>query len=63
MDEKTQRVVAFFPEETVAELKAVAEARGWNLSRTVRWAVRETLKREPKGTGGPSKIQDFRALL
>lgn len=63
MDEKTELVGTRFPEEVVAWLRGEAKARNWNLSRTVRWAVQETMKREPKGTGGPSKIQDFRALL
>lgn len=46
MDEKTRRVVAFFPEETVDKLKAAAEARGWNLSRMLRYAVNQLLAQE-----------------
>ena len=61
MDEKTQVVVVRFPENLVAGLKTLAEARGWTVSRAVREAVREMVRRET--TGGPSKIQDFRALL
>ena len=46
MDEKTELLAARFPEDIVAWLKRVAEARGWRLSRTLRWAVRETMARE-----------------
>jgi hypothetical protein len=46
MDEKTELLAARFPEDVVAWLKRVAEARGWRLSRTLRWAVRETMARE-----------------
>ena len=46
MDEKTELLAARFPEEIIAWLKVVAEARGWSLSRTLRWAVRETMSRE-----------------
>ena len=46
MDEKTRRVVTFFPEETVDKLKAAAEARGWNLSRMIRYAVNQLLVQE-----------------
>ena len=48
MDEKTELVGTRFPEEVVAWLKGEAKARSWNLSRTVRWAVQETMKRETK---------------
>lgn len=46
MDEKTERLSARFPEGVVVSLEALAEARGWSLSRTLRWAVSETLQRE-----------------
>ena len=46
MDESTERMAARFPEEVITWLKLEAEARGWNLSRTLRWAVKETMQRE-----------------
>jgi hypothetical protein len=46
MDEKTEQLTARFPEDLVAWLKGVASARGWRLSRTLRWAVREAMIRE-----------------
>ena len=46
MDEKTRQVMARFPEEFVVWLKVEAKARGWNFSRTLRWAVKETMQRE-----------------
>lgn len=46
MDEKTELLAARFPEDLVEWLKRVAEARGWRLSRALRWAVRETMARE-----------------
>jgi hypothetical protein len=46
MDEKTELLAARFPEDMVEWLKRVGAARGWRLSRTLRWAVRETMARE-----------------
>ena len=63
MDENTRRVNGLVPEDVFFWLEDVAKRNGWTFSRALRWAVQETMKREPKGTGGPSKIQDFRALL
>ena len=45
MDEKTERVVVRMPENLIVGLKAIAEARGWSVSRTMREAVREMVQR------------------
>jgi hypothetical protein len=52
MDDKTELLAVRFPEDMVVWLKSVAEARGWTVSRAMRWAVQETIRRE-----GASKVR------
>jgi hypothetical protein len=46
MDEETRQLAVRIPADLVFWLESVAEARGWKLSRAVRWALRETYDRE-----------------
>ena len=66
MDEKTVRVVLQVPEDMMRFLERLAARRQLNtraVTKAIRFCIQEEMKREAKGTGGPSKIEDFRALL
>jgi hypothetical protein len=46
MDEKTRRINGLLPEATVLWLEAVAKHNKWTLSRTIRWAIHETMEQD-----------------